>query len=76
MAADYTETITLYDGLVVPTRVPVYLDASSFTFQDVGPPEYTLAFELDEFLSPNYKGTGGGGSTRPSSGFLYPRGDC
>lgn len=83
MAADYTQTIYLDEYPVFEYTPPEYSTSSQWTYVPSGLPMYDVNFSLGENsikLSPlggrGGSGGGGGGSERPSSGFLYPRGDC
>lgn len=74
MAADYTETISLGVQGAPVIRVPDLLDLAGFGVVSVQPPTMSSTITAGVFKSVDYKGGGGGGSTRPASGFLYPRG--
>ncbi len=67
------------------------LTVAGFTILDLSDPSYDMAnmgvraaglgivgveFGAKLNMSDFSGGSGGGGSTRPSNGFLYPRGDC
>lgn len=58
MAADFTQTNTVIDF--------------SGSAEDLEIIPFSLSFEVSNVM--DFNSGGGGGSSRPSSGFLYPRG--
>jgi hypothetical protein len=64
MAADLSLAVNTLSAPVVDTAVPEVTGLG------------VLGFNISTFVAPSIDtGSGGGGSVRPTSGFIYPRGD-